>query len=61
MFGNYIHVPSVITMQETSNVPVKSKRHLHPTPGCTPGVWHLFLHGREGIWSPLIGGGEFDR
>ena len=24
------------------------------------GIWCLFLSGREGIWSPLIGGGEFD-
>ena len=29
--------------------------------GHTPGVWCFFLPGREGIWSPLIGGGEFER
>ena len=32
-----------------------------PPPGHTPGIWRLFLPGREGIWSPLIRGGEFDR
>ena len=32
-----------------------------PLPGHTLGIWRLFLPGREGIWSPLIGGGEFDR
>ena len=50
-------------------VPVKSKLQ-HP-PRHTPGIWGLFLNlvprafpfeiGREGIWSTLIGGGEFDR
>ena len=41
------------------NVPVKSKLE-HRPPGRTPGIWRLFLPGREGIWSPFIGGGEFD-
>ena len=27
----------------------------------TQGIWRLFLPGSEEIWSPLIGGGEFDR
>ena len=31
-----------------------------PPPGHTPGIWRLFLPGRERIWSPPIGGGEFD-
>ena len=31
---------------------VKSKLK-HP-PGHTPGIWRLFLPGREGIWLPLI-------
>ena len=31
-----------------------------PPPGHTPGIWRLFLSGRAGIWSPLVGGGEFD-
>ena len=47
----------------TLYVPVKSKlQHPPPSPphGHTLGVWHLFLPGREGIWSPLIGDGEFD-
>ena len=39
-------------------VPVKSKLQ-HP-PRHTPGIWRLFLPGREDIWSPLIGGREFD-
>ena len=42
-----------------SYVPVKSK--LEHLPGKTPGIWRLFLPGKEGIWSPLIGGGESDR
>ena len=33
------------------NVSVKSKLK-HPPPGHTPGIWRLFLPGREGIWSP---------
>ena len=44
------------------NVPVKSTpQHPPPPPGQTPGIWRLFLPGREEIRSPLIGGGEFDR
>ena len=39
---------------EEHNVPVKSKLQHPSTP---PGI----LPGREGIWSPLIGDGEFDR
>ena len=35
-----------------SYVPVKSKLK-HP-----PGIWRLFLPGREGIWLPLIGVGN---
>ena len=43
-----------------ANVPVKLKlQHAHP--GHTLGIWQIFLPGREGIWSLLIGGGEFDR
>ena len=41
-------------------VSVKSKLQ-HSPPGHTPGIWRLFLPGREGIWSPTIEGGEFDR
>ena len=33
----------------SSNVSVKSKLQ-HPPPGHTPGIWRLFLSGREGIW-----------
>ena len=29
--------------------------------GHTPGIWRLFLPGRQGIGWPLIGGEEFDR
>ena len=38
-------------------VPAKSKLKQAPPPG----IWRLFLAGREGIWSPLIGGGKFNR
>ena len=43
-----INMPtSVISIIVSNNVPVKS-------------IWCLFLPRRERIWSPLIGGGEFD-
>ena len=35
---------------DKGNVSVKSKLQ-HPPPGHTPGIWRLFLPGREGIWS----------
>ena len=56
-------VPCVnLSLQQRRKIYVSVKSKLqHPPPGHTPGIWHLFLPGREGIWSPLIGGGEFDR
>ena len=31
----------------------QSNRSFNFPPGHTPGIWRLFLAGREGIWSPL--------
>ena len=50
------------TNMATPYVPVKSKLQHPPTPPGIPRAFDaFFLPGREGIWSPLIWGGEFDR
>ena len=42
--------------------PVKSKLQQRPHHPGTPRAFDAFsCPGKEGIWSPLIGGGEFDR
>ena len=46
----------------TSDVMYQSNRSFNttppPNPGHTPGIWRVFLPGREGIWSPPIGVGN---
>ena len=55
----------------TRNVSVKSKLQHPPPPGHTPGIWHLYRPGEEGmwlskssrgwgIWSPCVRGREFE-
>ena len=56
-----INMVLVARVSIATYVPVKSKIQHPPPPGHTPGIWHLLLPGWEGFWSPLIGGGEFDR
>ena len=54
-YGHFGYTDALCTSQiEPSTAPP-------PPSGNTQGIWRLFLPGREGIWSPLIGGGEFDR
>ena len=60
-------------LKYSNKVMYQSNRSLNIPSGYTPGIWRLFLSGREGIWwtyksfpgrgiwSLLIGGGEFDR
>ena len=60
--GGYIHKTKDVnrTFEQKLYVPVKSKLK-HP-PGHTPGIWRLFLPGREGIWLTQSSRGRaFDR